>query len=130
MDEKKIAVTVYKNDENLFKDALDSIKKLKIPQGFTLDILPVEGEEKYTAYNSAMKNSDAKYKIYVDERVAIRQENLLTEIIKTFKSDKDIGILGCSGAIQLSTHGICLNSAKRCGKLQMGNTKENIKDWG
>ena len=130
MDDKKIAVIVHINDENLSKDALLSVQKLKVPQGFTLDVLPIEGEKKYPAYNFAMKNSDAQYKIYMDERINIRQENLLAEIIKIFKSDKEIGMIGCSGAIELSTSGICFNSAKRCGKIQMGNSKDKIADWG
>ena len=128
MDDKKIVAIIHLTDENSTKDAMLALQKLKVPQGFEFDILPVEGEKKYAAYNFAMKNSDAKYKIYLDEKVIVRQENLLTELIKTFKADKEIGLIGCSGAIQLSTHGICFNSVKRCGKLQMGANK-NVAEW-
>ena len=128
MNDKKIVAIIHLTDENSTKDAMLALQKLKVPQGFSFDILPIEGEKKYAAYNFAMKNSDAKYKIYLDEKVIVRQENLLTELIKTFKADKEIGLIGCSGAIQLSTHGICFNSVKRCGKLQMG-TNKNAIEW-
>ena len=130
MDEKKIVAIIHMTDENACKEAMLYLQKLKVPQGFTFDILPVEGAKKYPAYNFAMKSSDAQYKIYIDEKVIVRQENILAEIIKIFKSDKNIGMIGCSGAVQLSTNGVCVRSAKRCGKVQMGNSKDKIQDWG
>ena len=132
MDEKKIAVIIHLTDDTACLESMTAWQKVKIPEGFEFEILPIEGKGnhatyRYSAYNFAMKNSDAKYKIYVDERVLVRQENILSEIIKIFKSDENIGIIGCSGAIQLSTHGLCIDSAKRCGKFQ--NLQGEIDSW-
>ena len=129
MNDKKFAVIVHATDENAVKEAVASLQKLKIPDGFTLDFLPVQGEKKYGAYNFAMTQNDAKYKIYMDEKIIIRQENILSELLKIFKANENIGLIGCSGAVQLSTHGICLNSAKRCGKMQMSSGR-NLNEWG
>ena len=47
-------------------------------------------------------------------------------MLKVFLHDSDIGIIGCSGATVLSTHGIALQSEKRCGKIFLGNDQQLI----
>ena len=126
---KKIAVIIHKTEEDLYNQLIDSVKKLNVPKGCTLDIVPVEGDEKFAAYNAAMKENDAKFKIYIDEKVTLLDKNILVNILKLFKSDKKIGVIGISGAINISTHGVCLDSAKRCGKVFMGAEKKLV-NWG
>ena len=63
-----------------------------------------------------MRASDAKYKIYLDERAVVTNRNFLVELLKVFGGDGKIGAVGTSGAIELSTHGVSLNSAKRAAK--------------
>lgn len=129
MDEKKIAVIVYKTNDKLYEETAGSIQQLSTPENFSVEIILAEGANKYAAFDSAMKQSDAKYKIYLDDCISIRQKNILSEIVKLFKSNEKIGVIGCSGATALSTHGICLTSAKRCGKVLMGANRV-AKDWG
>ena len=129
MDDKKIELIFYNANGKFATDFLEAAQNVSVPAGYSLKVSPVSGEEKYFAYNSAMKNSDAKYKIYLDENSIITEKNFLNDVLKIFESDKNIGMIGCSGAIQLSTHGICFSSAQRCGKVQIG-TNKNIKDWG
>ncbi len=129
MNRKKIAFIIHKTDENLCSQLIESIQKLTVPKGYDVDILPVTGDEKYFVYDSAMKQNDARYKIYVDENVSLIYKNILPDILNIFKSDRKIGIIGVSGAIQFSTNGICLESAKRCGKIFIGDN-QNLTDWG
>ena len=63
-----------------------------------------------------MRASDAKYKIYLDERAIITNGNFLIDLLKVFQNDKTVGAVGTSGAIELSTHGVSLMSAKRTVK--------------
>ena len=130
MDDKKIAIIIHVTDKSALKGAVESLQKLNVPDGFNVEILTFQGDNKYHAYNFAIKNYKAKYKIYLDEQVIVQNENLLFELLKIFESDKNIGMIGCSGAIQLSTHGICVNSARRCGKVRNGSSGEKINDWG
>ena len=74
------------------------------------------GGEKYEFYNAVMRASDAKYKIYLDERAVITNGNFLIDLLKVFQSDKTVGAVGTSGAIKLSTHGVSLMSSKRVFK--------------
>ena len=129
MDEKKIAIIIHKTDENFFSGLLESLEQLEVPEGYDAEVLPVEGEEKFFAYDYAMNQSDAKYKIYIDEKISVRQKNILSDLLKIFQADEKIGVIGTSGAIEISTHGICFDSAKRCGKIFLGANKV-AKDWG
>lgn len=123
MDDKKIELIVYSASGNFSFDAVKSFGNISAPEGYTLKILPVTGE-KYRAYDEAMNQSDARYKIYLDERAVIQNENLLSDVLKIFQSDDKIGVIGTSGAVELSTHGVGLNSAKRCGKIQAGGYRK------
>ena len=49
-------------------------------------------------------------------------ENFLGELLKIFQ-DKKIGAVGTSGAIELSTHGVSLTSAKRAPKNFYGEAE-------
>lgn len=123
MDIEKIAIIIHKTNDEFCTRLIDSIQNLEVPDNYDVEILPVEGDEKFFTYNYAMNQSDAKYKIYIDERVVVLEKNILQRIVKIFKSDEKIGIIGVSGAIELSTHGICLDSAKRCGKIFLTSKK-------
>ncbi len=127
MDAKKISFIIYKTNDEICEATKKSLEQMTAG-GYAVDVLTVEGENKYAAYNSALKNSDAKYKIYVDEKIEVRQKNFLSDIIKIFKSDEKIGVIGVSGAVKISTSGDCFKSARRCGKIFLGENRD-AKDW-
>ena len=112
MDEHQIEIIVHVTDEKLFADLAESLERVRLPKKFSVEVQPVTGDEKFFAYETARQASDAKYKIYLDERATVTNENFLRELLKIF-SDEQIGLVGTSGAIQLSTHGISLTSYKR-----------------
>ena len=112
MDDRKIEIIVHVTNENFFARLVASLEFVDVPENFSVEVQPVTGDEKFFAYETARLASDAKYKIYLDERAVITNENFLAELPKIF-SDEQIGIVGTSGAIQLSTHGISLTSIKR-----------------
>ena len=123
MDNNKIAIFVHGADEKTFREILKNLRTLEIPANFSVAVSNLQGEEKFQAYNVAMKKSDAKYKIYLDKNVVILQRNVLPKVIETFQADEKIAAVSLSGAVQLSTHGICLTSAKRVGKVFCGSEK-------
>ncbi|MBR4383055.1 MAG: hypothetical protein IKP64_05805, partial [Selenomonadaceae bacterium] len=112
MDERKLEIIVHVTDENFFAELAASLEKVQVPENFSVEVQPVTGNEKFFAYETARQSSDAKYKIYLDERATITNENFLTELLEIF-SDGQPALVGTSGAIQLSTHGISLHSYKR-----------------
>ena len=112
MNKRKIKVIIHVTDKKSFANLAASLEKVRVPDDFSVEVQPVTGDEKFFAYETARQSSDAKYKIYLDERATVTNENFLAELLKIF-SDEQIGLIGTSGAIQLSTHGISLTSFKR-----------------
>ncbi len=115
MDGRKFEIIIHATDLAACQRLIQSLETVNVPENFSAAIQPVTGDEKYFAYDTAMRSSDAKYKIYIDEHAVITDENFLIELSEIFR-DGSIGAVGTSGAIELSTHGISLTSAKHSDK--------------
>ena len=129
MDSKKFAIIIHNTDDNVCSNLVKSLKNLSKPKKFDVEILPVEGEGRFSAYQKAMQQSDAKYKLYLDENILLQDKNVLHKLLKIFQADEKVGIIGVSGAIDLSTNGICFKSMKRCGKILVNKDKKPL-EWG
>ena len=98
MNEKKIAFIICVNDENEFKEALNYIEALNVPEGYHTDVIAVrEAPSMAAGYNAAMQSSDAKYKIYIHQDVFLIYKYLLEDLIALFQSDGQIGMVGVLG---------------------------------
>ena len=128
MNNKKFAIIIHKTDEKVCNKLVKSLEELVKPKKFSVEILPVEGDNKYSAYQQAMEKSDARYKLYLDEKVLLQDKNVLNKLLEIFQSDEKIGVIGVCGAIEISTHGICFSSVKRCGKILVDKNKK-LLDW-
>lgn len=72
MDEHKICFVMCVNDDAYAAEAVWYIRRLKIPDGYCVEWQCVKGAVSMTAgYNEAMKNSDARYKVYLHQDVMI-----------------------------------------------------------
>lgn len=99
MNNQKIAFILCVNDEDEFDEALYYIEKLTIPEGYETDVIAVrEASSMAEGYQAAMESSDAKYKIYMHQDVFLVYEDLLKDMLETFKADTEIGMLGVIGA--------------------------------
>lgn len=98
MDIHKIAFILCVNDEYEFNESLDYIEELTVPEGYQTDVIAVrEAPSMAAGYNAAMKESDAKYKIYLHQDVFLIYKDLLKELIAIFDSDETIGMIGTLG---------------------------------
>ena len=122
MDERKFGVIIHVTDENYCSRLVESLSATIIPKDFSAEVQLVKGNEKYFAYEEARKECDAKYKIYIDERAVIKDKKFLSKLLKIFKN-KQIGAVGTSGALQLSTHGVSLTSKKRAPQNYSGEAE-------
>lgn len=127
MDEQKIAVIVYVNNQNNIGAVKQMLESLKIPHGFKPTATLMKGN-RWHAFNEAMRASDAKYKIYLDDLTMILNKSILDDLIEIFRSDANIGMIGCSGAVVLSTNGSSYQSVNRCGKMMIGSYKHTF-NW-
>ena len=110
MNEHKIAFIACVNDESEFEEALYYIDRLYIPEGYETDVIAVrEAPSMAAGYNAAMSSSDAKYKIYIHQDVCLIYRNLLADMLETFQSDDEIGMLGVLGCRMMPENAIAIS---------------------
>jgi hypothetical protein len=138
MNENKIAFIICTNNELYLNECIFYINHLTIPEGYETDIISIMDASGITAgYNAAMKESDAKYKVYLHQDVFILNKNFIADVLKVFE-DKTIGMIGVLGsssdcedarfyncwdsgttlACNVVTCGYCFNKANGIGKVQ------------
>lgn len=117
MDEKKIAVIIYVQDEDDYKICAESLRELSCPAGYGLEVIPVvKAASRGVAYQAGMEKSNAKYKVYIDSAAWIVSERLLTEMVDIFSHHPEIGILGLSGTEIIPPNAPFWVSPARLGK--------------
>jgi len=104
------------NDEELYKESLFYINQLDIPQGFFIECRAVRNAQSITeGYNAAMRESDAKYKIYMHQDVFILNKRFLFDLLDIFLSDETIGIVGVVGSGDIPEDGVWWETADMLG---------------
>ena len=126
--EKQISFILQEKSKKAHSELLASLAELEIPTGYMADIITVQGgNSKAAAYNEGMRQSTAKYKIYVDEHIRVLDRELLTRIVRAFCADEALGILGITGTVQLPTDGIYQNARKRVGRILFGRNSQPMR---
>lgn len=102
MNLKKIAFIICVNNKEEFAEAEYYMNRLVVPEGYEKDIITIEEAPSMTSgYNAAMESSDAKYKVYLHQDVFIINPNFIIDMLETFQSDSEIGMIGCIGCDDL-----------------------------
>ena len=88
LDAKKIAFITCVNNDWWYSECRLYLEHLTIPDGMTAEFIDVRDAESMTAgYNRAMKNSDAKYKIYLHQDTFVVNKNLIADLLKIFRDE-------------------------------------------
>lgn len=107
LNSKKIAFLICKNNEIMFRECSYYIEKLHVPEGYSVEIVPITDAKSMCAgYNYGMCSSMAKYKIYMHQDVFIRNKNFLQNILKIFKRNKSVGMIGMIGGLHMPKTGV------------------------
>ena len=102
MNDKMFCFIACVNDEDMYKESLFYIQQLDIPQGFSIECIAIRNARFMTSgYNAAMKESNAKYKIYMHQDVLILNKRILFDLLNIFQSDEAIGIVGMAGSADI-----------------------------
>ena len=113
MNDKKICFILCVNNELFFEECCFYLKRLYIPEGYEVEIKPVVGASSMTSgYNGAMRESDAKYKIYMHQDVFIINRFFLFDMLKIFESDENIGAMGMVGSKKMPSDGVMWHSVR------------------
>lgn len=104
--EKKIAFIICVTDDIYFNECVFYINQINIPDSFKIEIISIrDADSMCSAYNAGMKESDAKYKVYLHQDVFIRNKNFLSDILAVFNKDNSIGMIGMIGGNNMSMIG-------------------------
>ena len=98
MNLRKIDFIICYSNEKCLNKCVACIEELIVPEGYQTEIIGVtKAENLAEAYNALMNESDAQYKVYLQENVYIVNRNFLIETIEEFECDTSIGMLGILG---------------------------------
>lgn len=118
MNERKICFISCVNDAYAYAECVSFIRALDIPSGFEIDFIAVEHARSMTeGYQSAMTQSDAKYKVYLHQDVLITHKNFISDIVRIFSDQPDLGLLGVVGSKDIPPNAIWWESMCRVGKV-------------
>lgn len=98
MNGKKFCFIFCTNNRQLEEECMYYIQRLTIPKGYEIEIQPIYGAKSMCeGYNRGMKNSDAKYKIYLHQDTFIVDIKYLFHLLEIFQND-EIGMIGMVGS--------------------------------
>ena len=125
--EKDICFIICTNDERKYAECEAYIKRLSVPEGYTLDILTITGAESMcSGYNAGMQASSAKYKIYMHHDVFILEKKFLYYLLERFEADVQIGMIGMVGSAEVPASGVMWD-AERYGSLCETHVHETVR---
>lgn len=117
LDDRKICFVICEGDEANFPQCLSHIEELEIPNGYEIEVINVTNcVSMAAAYNQAISQSNAKYKVYLHPDIYIIHKTLLQDMITIF-TNPQIGMLGVVGCSQLPANGIWWEAAGKYGKV-------------
>lgn len=120
MNDKKICFIMCVNDDLYANEAITFINNIKIPYGYTVDVLTITDAKSMCAgYNEGMKATDAKYKIYMHQDVFIVDKYFIHKLLKIFENP-DVGMVGMVGSPKLPENKV-MWKGERIGKIYCNN---------
>lgn len=116
-NEKKFCFIICANDELQLQECQLYLSLLKVPEGYETELIVITDAKSMAAgYNEGMNASDARYKIYLHQDSFIVEPLFLEKLLRVFRKDKKIGMVGIIGAEKLSKDGVMWHE-ERCGNF-------------
>jgi glycosyltransferase involved in cell wall biosynthesis len=123
MNPNKICFIYCVNDEFQYAESAAYVQSLHVPDGFEVDVMAVfEASSITEAYNYAMKNSDAKYKVYLHQDVLIINKQFIVDVVSLFQRHSRLGMLGMVGSRSLPPNGVWWEHSGKVGKVYDSHT--------
>lgn len=120
MGEKEYSVCFVTcvNDEEMYNLCLRHIQNLYVPTGVHVQFHAIRGATSITsAYNEALAQSNAKYKVYLHQNTHIIHRSFLHDLLALFKKNPKLGLAGLIGSGTLPANGIWWESGELYGKV-------------
>lgn len=109
-------ITCSNNDREL-EEMNAWIDRLRVPEGLEVEKVAIKGAGSMcSGYNKAMRDSDAKYKVYLHQDVRILNPYFIYDIIACFDRNPRAGMIGMFGADSVPEDGVMWHT-KRYGAM-------------
>lgn len=119
-NEYKISFIIAFDKSSFYEECCYYINRLNIPEGFTIDIIAIsEKASRASQYNEGMFKSNAKYKVYLPQNTFILNTNFISDVLKIFESDDQIGLLGVAGMGCKGEEGLFMQSEAIDGMIMI-----------
>lgn len=106
VNKKKITFILCTNNEQYQNECSSYLMELEVPDGYAVEVIPIIGAKSMTAgYNQGMRQSDAKYKIYLHQDVFVWNSHFIYDLLEIFESS-EVGMIGVLGGINIPDNGI------------------------
>ncbi len=110
--ENEIFFVIIGNDQWIISENIRYLNRLVIPKNMKVEYIVASDTENIAALmQKSMRQSAAKYKIYLDQNTFIVNKNFLEKAISVFQKNSDIGMLGARGFYKLKEK----NEMQSCG---------------
>lgn len=104
---EKICFIICASNKSYLNECVYYIKKLKCPEKIEIEIKPIWNATSMCAgYNTGMRESTAKYKVYLHQDVFIKNKNFVIDIISMFKNNSNVGMIGMVGGIGMPQNAV------------------------
>ena len=104
---EKICFIICASNKSYLNECVYYIKKLKCPEKIEIEIKPIwNATSMCVGYNTGMRESTAKYKVYLHQDVFIKNKNFVIDIISMFKNNSNVGMIGMVGGIGMPQNAV------------------------
>ncbi|MDO4204074.1 MAG: glycosyltransferase [Selenomonadaceae bacterium] len=96
-NDKKIEILIMDNAYKAGSGKYDHLRSLKVPAGYSVNISVAQKMWKARDYRTFQEATEAKYRIFIEEKTRIVSRNFLVELLDAFSVSDRIGIIGTAG---------------------------------
>lgn len=119
MNNHKISFIICTNNTDYFKECKRYLQVLPIPDDYSIEVVSIENASSMTSgYNRGMKQSDARYKVYLHQDVFILHQNFIADTLQIFQQNEKIGMIGMVGTKRLPENACMWTTPLRTGALR------------
>ena len=128
LDRNKVAFISCVNDEDMYSECLLYLKSLHIPDGITVEYIPIRNACSMCAgYNEGARKTKARYKIYLHQDVLIVNKNIIADLLAIFE-DRTVGLVGMIGCRSLPRSGVWWDGLRTYGRVLHHCEPESVVD--
>ncbi len=90
-----------------------SVEMMSFPNDMQLEFIPIYNAASIcSGYNQGMSKARGYYKLYLHQDVILQNPNTLMYCLEKFQEDKNIGMIGLAGTLELPSSGIWWDTPK------------------